>query len=283
MRKQVLALGMSICMLATMTSGCKDEEETKDLNLKTVEEKTNTEGKVSLTLWGAEEDQKLIETIIANFKEKYKSEADIDIAYTPVVESICKETALQNIHECADVFTFVDDQLKAMAASGVIRPITENLDAIKSASLEGAVEAASINDKLYAYPLTADNGYFMFYNKKYFKDSDLESLDKMVEIAGSQGKKVTMDMGSGWYLYSFFANTGMEVGLNPDGITNYCTWNNKKGDIKGTDVAQSLLNLANSAGYISGGDDALVTGAENGTVIAGVSGVWLAEKMKSIW
>ena len=283
MRKQVLALGMSICMLATMTLGCKDEEETKDLNLKTVEEKTNTEGKVSLTLWGAEEDQKLIETIIANFKEKYKSEADIDIAYTPVVESICKETALQNIHECADVFTFVDDQLKAMAASGVIRPITENLDAIKSASLEGAVEAASINDKLYAYPLTADNGYFMFYNKKYFKDSDLESLDKMVEIAGSQGKKVTMDMGSGWSLYSFFANTGMEVGLNPDGITNYCTWNNKKGDIKGTDVAQSLLNLANSAGYISGGDDALVTGAENGTVIAGVSGVWLAEKMKSIW
>ena len=52
MRKQVLALGMSICMLATVTSGCKDEEETKDLNLKTVEEKTNTEGKVSLTLWG---------------------------------------------------------------------------------------------------------------------------------------------------------------------------------------------------------------------------------------
>ena len=91
-----------------------------------------------------------------------------------------------------------------MAASGVIRPITENLDAIKSASLEGAVEAASLNDKLYAYLLTADNGYFMFYNKKYFKDSDLESLDKMVEIAGSQGKKVTMDMGSGWYLYSFF-------------------------------------------------------------------------------
>jgi arabinogalactan oligomer/maltooligosaccharide transport system substrate-binding protein len=75
----------------------------------------------------------------------------------------------------------------------------------------------------------------------------------------------------------------MEVGLNPDGITNYCTWNNKKGDIKGTDVAQSLLNLANSAGYISGGDDALVTGAENGTVIAGVSGVWLAERLKSAW
>ena len=34
------------------------------------------------------------------------------------------------------------------------------------------------------------------------------------------GKKITMDWSSAWYVYSFFGNTGLEVGLNSDGITN---------------------------------------------------------------
>ena len=59
--------------------------------------------------------------------------------------------------------------------------------------------------------------------------------------------------------------------------------NNKKGDIKGTDVAESMLAIANSAGFVSADDVALKEGAANGTVIAGVSGVWSGEDMKAIW
>ena len=37
----------------------------------------------------------------------------------------------------------------------------------------GSVLAATIDGKLYAYPATADNGYFMFYNKEYFTEDDV--------------------------------------------------------------------------------------------------------------
>ena len=36
---------------------------------------------------------------------------------------------------------------------------------------------------------------------------------------------LTMDWSSGWYLYSFFGNTGLDFGVNDDGVTNHCNWN----------------------------------------------------------
>ena len=283
MRKQIASSFLVISIIGGLCAGCGQEAETKkDFKLQSLEETKKDDGVVSLKLWGAKEDQELLQETVDSFTEKYKGEAKFDITIEAVGEADCRKIALSNISECADVFTFADDQLQALAASGVLRPV-ENADTITSVSLEGAVSAASINDTLYAYPLTADNGYFMFYNKKYFDENELKSLNDMVDEAGKQGKYVTMDWNSGWYLYSFFANTGLTVGLNDDGITNYCTWNDNSGDIKGVDVAESMLSLANSKGFRAGDDDALANGAKDGSVIAGISGVWLADRLQDAW
>lgn len=282
MRKRWIS-GMLVTGLAiSMCTGCGGSSKVDDLELKNVSDEKQDDGKVSLTVWGAEADQELLQEIVDSFKEEYKGQAEFDITLGIQEESECKNGILSNINESPDVFSFADDQLRALAAAGVLKPI-ENGDVIKGASLEGAVEAASINDAMYAYPLTADNGYFLYYNKKYISEEQAGSLNSILEAAAASGKKMTMDWNSGWYLYSFFSNTGMELGLNEDGISNYCTWNNKKGDIKGTDVAESMLDIANSAGFVSADDVALKEGAANGTVIAGVSGVWSGEDMKAIW
>ena len=149
--------------------------------------------------------------------------------------------------------------------------------------MEGSVEAASINDKLYAYPLTADNGYFMYYNKAYFEEADLASLDQILSVAASNGKKVTMDLTSGWYLYSFFGNTGLTLGLNDDGISNYCDWNSTENAITGVDVLNAMMAIGTNPGFQNGGDDVLGDGAANDSVIAGVSGTWKANELQEIW
>lgn len=284
MRRKMIGLVMSACMIGTVCSGCgQATEEVSDLKLESLEDNTGKKAdKVVLTVWGAEEDQELLKKIVDGFQEEYKKDAKFEITIAAESEASCKETALNNVSECADVITFADDQLTAFAAAGILKPI-ENEKEIKEKSLEGAVEAASINDKLYAYPLTADNGYFMYYNKEYFSESDLESMESMLKVAEQNNKYITMDWNSGWYLYSFFANTGLELGLNDDGITNYCTWNSKEGDVKGTDVAQSMLNIAKNKGFLHGNDAVLTEGAKDGSVIAGISGVWLSTALKEAW
>ena len=43
--------------------------------------------------------------------------------------------------------------------------------------------------------MTADNGYFMYYDKKFiFSADDVKSLDKMMSVAASSGKKFAMDL-----------------------------------------------------------------------------------------
>ena len=237
---------------------------------------------IALTVWGAEEDETLLQEIFASFQNHYAAEARFQITYQPQSESNCKDVLLGDLENGADVFAFADDQVAALAAAGGLDPI-ENADEIRAANLRAAVEAASVGDVLYAYPLTADNGYFLYYNQSYFSEEDLRSLDRMLEIAADAGRLVTMDWSSAWYVYAFFGNTGLEVGLNEDGLTNYCTWNSTEGEITGVDVAQAMLSIAASPGFASRTDTEFLEGVRNGSVIAGVSGVWNAMAVQEAW
>ncbi len=243
----------------------------------------NTESqKVELVVWGAEEDAELMNQIIQSFQKKYQGEANIQISFEVQGESQCKDALLGGLEDGADVFTFADDQLNALAAAGALDPI-ENADEIRDRNLPGAVEAATVNDQLYAYPLTADNGYFLYYNRKYITEKQVKTLEGLLKAAAENGKLFTMDWSSAWYVYSFFGNTGLQVGLNDDGITNYCTWNEADGDIRGIDVAQAMLKIAKHPGFSNGTDEEFLDGVRDGTVIAGVSGVWNSVAVNEAW
>ncbi len=200
---------------------------------------------VELTVWGAEEDTALLEEMIASFQARYANEADFLITCQPQSESSCKDALLVDLEGGADVFTFADDQVAALAAAGALDPIADAA-VIQGANLSAAVEAASVNGMLYAYPLTADNGYFLYYNKAYFSEEDVQTMDRLLAVAAEAKGLVTMDWTSAWYVYAFFGNTGLQVGLNDDGLTNYCTWNSTDGSVTGVDVARAMLDIAAS-------------------------------------
>lgn len=237
---------------------------------------------VELTVWGAEEDEELLRRIIDGFKAEYQGQADFQITYEPQSESHCMDALMADLESGADVFAFADDQLNTLVAAGALEPV-ENADIIRQSNLPEAVLAASVDNTLYALPLTADNGYFLYYNKQYFSEQDIASFDRMLDIAAEHEKKVSMEWSSGWYVYSFFGNTGLTVGLNDDGITNYCTWNSTEGEIKGIDVARAMQDIASHPGFISADDAGFLQGVNDETIIAGVNGVWNAVAVEQAW
>lgn len=237
---------------------------------------------VSLTVWGAEEDRELISEITESFKTEYGSLADFRIDFKAQSESDCKDALLDDPQAGADVFAFADDRLGLLAAAGVLTPI-ENAERVRSENLSSAAAAASVRGVLYAYPLTSDNGYFLYYNKAYLAEEDVQRLDTILDIADKNKKYFTMDWSSAWYVYSFFGETGMTVGLNEDGVTNYCNWNSTEGDIKGVDVLEAMMNISGRESFLNCKDSGFLEGAENGSVIAGVSGAWCSDKLGEIW
>ncbi len=273
MKRRICGLLLGILCTAAFT-GCAPAEKT-DL------EDTKPQ-KVELVVWGAEEDTELMNQIIQSFQINYQGQADFQISFEVQGESQCKDVLLGGLEDGADVFTFADDQLNALAAAGALDPI-ENADEIRGRNLSSAVEAATVNNQLYAYPLTADNGYFLYYNKQYITEEQVKTLDGILEVAAANGRLFTMDWSSAWYVYSFFGNTGLQVGLNDDGITNYCTWNQTDGGIRGIDVAQAMLRIGGNPGFASCTDEEFLNGVRNGSVIAGVSGVWNSVAVKEAW
>ncbi len=264
-------------ILAVLLSGCRKESPAPLQEAQPPDSDT-----VNLTVWGGEEDEALLTQIIEEFQAEYQGQADFQITYMPQSESNCTNALMGDLEQGADVFAFADDQLNTLVAAGALDPI-ENPDEIRAANLPEAVLAASVNDTLYALPLTADNGYFLYYNKAYFTEEDITSLDRMLQIAAEQGKKVSMEWSSGWYVYSLFGNTGLTVGLNNDGITNYCTWNSTEGNIKGIDVASAMQAIAGHPGFISTDDAGFLEGVQRGDIIAGINGVWNAVAMEEAW
>ena len=272
--KRPLFLMVSICLLLFLTA-CDGQTQTP-AGSQPVNET------ISLTVWGAEEDEALLQELFDSFQSHYAGQASFQITYQPQSESNCKDALLGDLEGGADVFAFADDQVAALAAAGGLDPI-ENEASVRNASLPAAVEAASVGNTLYAYPLTADNGYFLYYNKAYFTEQDVQSLDQMLEIAAQAEKLIAMDWSSAWYVYAFFGNTGLEVGLNEDGLTNYCTWNSTDNPIRGTDVARAMLDIVASPAFANRPDAEFLAGVRDGSVVAGISGVWNAVAVQEAW
>ena len=238
-----------------------------------------TTGTVTLTVWASELQQEFTQKLIDEFKALYPS-VTFDITLGACSESTAKDTVLTDVEAAADVYAFADDQINELVAAGALQPVSASYTYdVQGENLAGAIEAATVDGTLYAYPMTASNGYFMFYSTEYFSEEDVTTLDKMMEVAAAAGKKVSMQIDNGWYLYSFFKGAGLDVGLNDDGVTNYCYWNGEGG----TDVAQAILDICSNEGFVSATDAEFQTGIAEGTIIAGVSGTWDAEAAAEAW
>ena len=277
--KRFLAFTLPVILMTGMLAGCQSKQDKTEEALNPEDEMG---GAVALTVWCASEDEELMNQMIGSFKTEYASEAEFNINIEAIGEADCKNELFKDMENGADVFTFADDQLRILVAAGALSPVA-NADEVRAANIEGASETATINDKMYAYPMTADNGYFLYYNKAYFSEADVQSLNTMLDVAAASGKKVVMDWSAGWYLYSFFGETGMEMGLNDDGVSNHCNWNATDTEIRGVDVANAMLSIANNPGFLNATDASFVSGIQDGSVIARVFGVWDANAVEEAW
>ncbi len=292
MKKNVLITVLATSLLAASLAGCgnkntddssQTEAESVDVTAEqdAADEKLES-GKVSLRVWVEEANIPNLQKMIDSFKQKYAGQADFDITIEVSGDADTRKNVLGDIHNAADIFSMPDDQLYSLIAGGALSPVV-NQDEVKSANLPDAVDAASYHEDLYAYPYTADNGYFLYYNNAYLTEEDVQTLDRILEVAAENEKKLSMEFNSGWYLYSFFGNTGLEFGINDDGVTNHCNWNSTEGSIKGVDVADSLLAIATHPGFVAQPDASFVEMAQSGECIAGISGVWNAVAVEEAW
>ena len=267
--KKILAMVLALSMVLSLCSCAVAEE-------------------VTLRVWvGDNNDLPWINGVIANFQAAHPEKTYV-FEVGVQTEGDCSKVVLNDPEAAADVFTFPDDQFNSLCNAGALMPVYDNVDAIIEANggaTAGAVIAATGADgMLYAYPATADNGYFMFYNKAYFTEEDVQTLDGMMAVAAANGKYVGFPMSNGWYFYSWFKGAGLDMHVLEDGVTNTCNWNATEGvTYTGVQVLEALLAIAKNPGFKEADSDPFVAGVKDGSIIAGVSGTWNANVAQEVW
>lgn len=268
--KKFLAIALALCMVFALAA-CGQTAAPAASEAPAESAAPEAKEPIKLTVWVGDNYPAVTEKMIESFKAAYPDET-FEITIGIESESTCKDTILTDPEAAADVFTFADDQLNELVNAGAIQKVEMNVDTITAANTAGAIAAASVDGTLYAYPMSASNGYFLFYDSNFFTEEDVQSLNTMCEKAAAEGKSVGMQFGAdgGWYLYSFFKGAGLNMAVNEDGVTNSCDWNNETG----VAVCQGILDLVATGAFIADATSNLVSGAADGSVVALVDGTW---------
>ncbi len=290
MKKKVLSALLAATMVVSMTAcgGAKKDEgsvDKPDTQAPATEADTSasedaianliasTDGTVNITLWCSELEayQKVMKDLTDKFQQQY-SDVDFNIKIGAVSEKEVKDKVLEDIDAAADVFVFADDQVRDLVNAGALQEVaaTYTYNPAETNS-EATVNAATVDGKLYAYPLTASNGYFLYYDSSKFSEEDVASWEALTAKAEEIGTKVGMAVADGWYVYGFFAGAGCNLSLNDDG-SNSCDWNNETG----LAVAESVEKIASSKSFAAVSNDDALAMLADGELGAYVSGTWNA-------
>ena len=176
----------------------------------------------------------------------------INASIEGVTEADAASKVINDVATAPDIYCFAQDQLarlvqaSALAApgKGAAATITENNDA-------GSVASASVAGTLYAYPLTADNGYYLYYNTSLFTEEDVESMEKIIEICEQNNLKFRYALENGWYTASFFFATGCHSTWTMNENGEYVSIDDDFNSANGLIAMKGMEKLAKSPAYDS--------------------------------
>lgn len=213
--KRILALILALLMCATVFVGCGGGEGDDTSGAASTNAATDDplfgEDNVTLTVWAPAEAQDAFKKLCDDFVAKYPDKK-ITVEVVPQGENDAATMLLNDPEAGADVLGIASDQLNKMVNADAIAPVYDGaIEAVKSENSEGAVAAATMNDTLYAYPETGDNGYYLVYDKRVVSDEQAKTLEGVFEACKAAGKKFVINAGNGYYSCMFTFTGGMRL------------------------------------------------------------------------
>ena len=191
----------------------------------------------------------------------------INASIEGVTEADAGSKVVADVASAPDIYCFAQDQLaRLVQAAALVAPgkaATENVIASNDA---GSVAAASVAGTLWCYPMTSDNGYYMYYDTSIISEEDAESLEAIIAACEANNVKFRYALENAWYTASFFFATGCHSNWTMDETGTFVSVDDTFNSAEGLAAMKGMQMLAQSACYDSNAD--IFTDA--GVVITGI-------------
>ena len=269
--KKILALVLALTMCLCLFAGCAgDQNSTEGGNETTpaTNPQIDLSGTYDVTLWVSELDgvAEQFQAQIAEFEKAYPG-IKINATIEGVTEADAGSKVVADVASAPDIYCFAQDQLARLVQAGALAaPGGDVAEMLKTLNDGGSVAAASVAGKLYAYPMTSDNGYYMYYDKSIINEEEALSLEAIIAACERNNVKFRYALENAWYTASFFFATGCHSTwtMDPDG--NYVSVDDDFNSAAGMAAMKGMQKLAQSSCYDSNAD--IFTDA--GVVITGI-------------
>lgn len=267
--KRKLWMGVSALLVMGALTGCGNKNELA--------------GTYDITVWVSEVEgvKELTEQQIDAFEEANPGVV-INATVEGVAESDSATQMIQDVESGADIFCFAQDQLARLVQAGALNRLGQATAAkVTEMNDGGAVKAASVNNELYCYPLTSDNGYFMFYDKSVVKEEHLDSLEDILADCEAAGKMFSFEAeSSAWYNASWFFATGCVSNWTTDAEGKFVSVEDTFNSEAGLVALKGMQKLLKSPAYNSSSAGADFGAAVPSAVV--ISGTWATTTVQSI-
>ena len=272
---KILSLVLAALMLVACFASCTTpgtNEETTAGSTENNNVSAELAGTYDITMWVSEKEgvaaltQKQIQAFMA---------ANPGIVINAKIEGVTEADAgslvVADVATAPDIYCFAQDQLaRLVQAAALAAPGKMAAENIKNANDAGSVAAASVAGTLYAYPMTSDNGYYMYYNTSIISAEDAESMEKLIAACEANNLKFRYALENAWYTASFFFATGCHSNWSMDTEGNFTSVDDTFNSAEGLIAMKGMQKLAQSSCYDSNAD--IFTDA--GVII---TGIWNAE------
>lgn len=203
----------------------------------------------NITIWVTE---KTVD-VTKELANKYLTDNGLNYTVTvePVGEGDASTNMITDVASGADIFGFAQDQLSRLVSAGAIQALNADMSAwVAEKNSAGSVSSAQVGGTTYAFPMTDDNGYFMYYDKSVVTNPS--SLEQIIADCEAAGKGVYFDMDSAWYNAAFFFATGCTCVFNSDNEGNFTSVDVSYASDKGIVALREMIDLAASPAFVDG-------------------------------
>ncbi|MCR5801402.1 MAG: extracellular solute-binding protein [Lachnospiraceae bacterium] len=237
-------------------------------------------GDYDITVWVDEKIVSLTQEQIEAFNSSNTDGIKFNATIEKQGEGDAATNMITDVEAGADLFIFAQDQTARLIKAGALQKLGVAAgEMVRSTNHEFAVAAATSGSDLYAYPVSYDNGYFMYYDKSVIPESDIDSLEAILADCEKAGKYFAMETNtSAWYLASFFFGTGCVSEWTTDDDGNFVSVNDTFDSDKGLIAAKGLKKLLDSSANLSSSQ---ASEFANGAA-AVVSGTWAYTDVEAV-
>ena len=269
--KKFLCATLALVMCLGLFVGCAPAEENNNNNTG-----ADLTGTYDITLWVSEKEgvADQFKSQIAAF-EAANPGIKINAKIEGVTEADAGSNVIADVATAPDIYCFAQDQLaRLVQAAALAKPGKAAQENITASNDAGSVAATKVAGDIYAYPMTSDNGYYMYYDTSIISAEDATDLAKLIAACETNNKKFRFALENAWYTASFFFATGCHHNWTTDENGEFTSVDDTFNSDKGMLAMKGMQILAKSPAYDSNAD--IFTDA--GVI---VTGTWNAEAAKA--